>query len=46
MIYFRNNGNEMEKYLVTVDTEKMKDLKTRIALHCGEQSTKKKTVKI
>jgi hypothetical protein len=46
MIFFRNYGNEMEKYLVTVDTEKMKDLKTKIALQCGEQSTKKKTVKI
>ena len=45
MIYFNNNGNEIEKYLITYDTEKLSDLKTRVALHCGEQSIKTETVK-
>ncbi len=45
MIYFRNNGNEREKYLITYDDEKLKDLKLRVALHCGEQSIKKEEVK-
>ena len=45
MIYFRNNGNEREKYLITYDDEKIKDLILRVALHCGEQSIKKEEVK-
>ena len=45
MIYFRNNGNEREKYLITYDDEKLKDLILRVALHCGEQSIKKEEVK-
>ncbi len=44
MIYFRNNGNEREKYLITYDDEKIKDLGTRVALHCGEQSIKREEV--
>ncbi len=46
MIYFNNNGNEMEKYLITYDTEKLRDLKVRIALHCGEQSKQTERVKV
>ncbi len=45
MIYFRNNGKEMEKYLVTYDNEKINELKKRVALHCGEKSIKKEEVK-
>ena len=45
MIYFRNNENEREKYLIIYDDEKLADLKLRVALHCGEKSVKKEEVK-